>query len=84
MRKLILYSTVGCHLCEQAIALVSPLLISLDIDLVECDIANSDQLMDEYGVRIPVLKFEHAAQDLSWPFTEEDFKAYVAGLLSPE
>lgn len=78
MRRLIIYSTVGCHLCEQATALIFPFLKPLGIELVECDIANNDQLIDEYGVRIPVLKLENAAQDLSWPFTEEDFVAYVA------
>lgn len=77
-KKLIIYSTSGCHLCEQAIAIVYPLLESLELELEECDIANSDQLMAAYGLRIPVLQLENATRDLSWPFNQEDCKAYLA------
>ena len=56
MKTIILYSTLGCHLCEQAMALLEPLLAASDFELDEVDISESDILMDRYGIRIPVLR----------------------------
>ncbi len=77
-RSLTLYGTLGCHLCEDALAIIHPLLHTLDLALVERDIASSDELVARYGVRIPVVQLENSPRDLSWPFDAEDVKAYVA------
>ena len=76
-RTLYLYSTSACHLCETALALITPGLSSLDITLVEVDISESDELMELYGIRIPVLKFADQSQELGWPFSESDFLAFA-------
>lgn len=62
--KYTLYSTVGCHLCEQA----ENLLQSFSVDMVSVDIAEDELLMQRYGVRIPVLKNSQNDDELGWPF----------------
>ena len=48
-----LFGTLGCHLCELAEAELMPLVEhGLMVELV--DIADSQQLFDSYGLRIPV------------------------------
>ena len=77
MAVLILYSTGACHLCEQALALTTPLLGD-DWELREVDIADDDGLMARYGLTIPVLRREDSGAELNWPFGPEQ----VAGLLA--
>ena len=83
-RELILYSTSACHLCETALALIEPSLISLAITLKEVDISESDELMALYGIRIPVLKFANESQELGWPFSEADFLAFAGSKVEDE
>ena len=71
MRTLILYSTLGCHLCEEAKALLMPLLVRSRWQLQEVDIAEDDDLLANYGIRIPVLSIPSVGE-LNWPFTTED------------
>lgn len=65
---LILYMTLGCHLCEQAETLVRDAL-GLSIGLVE--IADDAELLERYGVRIPVLRRCDNGEELNWPFDAE-------------
>ena len=73
-----LYTTLGCHLCEAAEAVVRPLLDEYTLKLIKIDIADNDSLVEQYGVRIPVIRFGDAQVDLGWPFNEADVRAYVA------
>lgn len=68
MKTVYLYSTPGCHLCEIAWDLLAPLINYLPVRLEEVDIAECDELIERYGVRIPVLKFSDYEEELSWPF----------------
>ena len=68
MKVLTLYSTLGCHLCELASEIILPLLDQYSLRLVEVDIADSDELVERYGIRIPVLKSPHHLIELGWPF----------------
>lgn len=74
---LILYSTPACHLCETALLLMEPYLDAMDIDLEEVDISTSEELMEKYGIRIPVIRFKDCGRELDWPFTEDDFLDFV-------
>ena len=76
MRTLILYSTLGCHLCEEAKALLMPLLVRSRWQLQEVDIAEDDDLLANYGIRIPVLSIPSVGE-LDWPFTTEDIISRV-------
>jgi glutaredoxin len=70
--KVYLYSTVGCHLCEQAKVILWPLLLQYQFRLVEVDIAESDELIEQYGTRIPVLHVNDPATELNWPFSAQE------------
>ena len=70
-----LYTTLGCHLCDQARAL----LLTIDPDAVieAVDIAEDDDLIACYGERIPVLA--RAGQELAWPFGLLDVQRFLYG-----
>lgn len=77
MRLLELMTTEGCHLCDLAVAVlvagVDP--NAFQIDLV--DIAFEDELLDQYGTRIPVLRDSESLQELDWPFDGEALSAFL-------
>jgi hypothetical protein len=76
MKTLILYGTLGCHLCEQAAALIAPLLAK-DWLLEEVDISDSEALMARYGIRIPVLARQADGAELGWPFDQQQLLAFL-------
>jgi len=71
-RQFLLLGTVGCHLCDQAEAMLRPLVAvhGLEIELV--DISEHDALLRAYGVFIPVLRHLASGSELRWPFSAED------------
>lgn len=72
MKKLILYSTLGCHLCEQAKALMWPVLAAAEYGLEEVDISESEQLLERYQFSIPVAENPESGRELFWPFGEAE------------
>jgi hypothetical protein len=85
MIKAILYGTLGCHLCDDAEALLAHLLPSVSDALgtdceIEClDIADEDALLERYGTRIPVLRRLSDDVELNWPFDGEQAAALLLG-----
>jgi glutaredoxin len=77
MKQIILYTTSGCHLCEQAKALLEPYLVSRRLWLKEVEIADSDDLIDRYGVRIPVIALANSGAELNWPFDSQELEDFV-------
>jgi hypothetical protein len=81
MRHFLLMSTLGCHLCDQAIEILvttlDPGLHSVD----EVDIAEDDALVERYGVRIPVLVDESSGAELGWPFDRDTLLVFLEGLV---
>lgn len=77
MTVLKLYSTLGCHLCENAKHVLWPLLSELGLRLEEVDIADNDDLQTQYAIRIPVIRLAHAVEDLGWPFSDDSVRAYL-------
>lgn len=77
MKPVYLYSTLGCHLCEMAEEIVSPLLVHHSLYLEKIDIADSDELIERYGVRIPVLKSPHHMVELGWPFDATQVQSFL-------
>ena len=73
-----LYSTLGCHLCEQAKTLLWPQLARYQCRLLEKDIADDDALIERYGTRIPVLVVSDLSDELGWPFSEVDVGNFLA------
>ena len=76
-RVLLLYSTPACHLCETAYALIAPHLAGHNLVLESIDISESDELVDRYGIRIPVLRFEDGQDELGWPFDDAAFLTFI-------
>ncbi|WP_421186187.1 glutaredoxin family protein [Aeromonas hydrophila] len=72
---LTLFHTDGCHLCEQAWALVEQ--AGLAADTRQCDIMEDAQWLATYRVRIPVL-LDEAGRELGWPFTLAELQAWLA------
>lgn len=74
LKTFILYSSEGCHLCEQALALCLPLLTQSQLRVV--DIVEDANLVELYGMHIPVLAClgdENINNEmLFWPFSSED------------
>jgi hypothetical protein len=78
MKILYLYTTLGCHLCEQALELVEPLLGDYSFQLKAVDIADSDELMERYGIRIPVLRRPDIDKELGWPFDQQQLSGFFS------
>ncbi|MBN4053286.1 glutaredoxin family protein [Haliea sp. AH-315-K21] len=80
MPVLNLYTTLGCHLCDEAAAMVSKQRV-LNLNLALVEISESEILLGNYGVRIPVLKFQDGTAELAWPFTDEELSTFLASSL---
>ena len=80
MKHITLYTKLDCHLCEEAYQVLFSLFddISMNINVVDIARTNNQATQKEYGVRIPVLAQPDRPDELDWPFTANDIKAYLA------
>lgn len=62
--KLILYTTWGCHLCEQAEQLLQRVAPNVAYQVI--DIVDDEAAFARYRVAIPVLRA--GDRELGWPF----------------
>ncbi len=74
---LLFYTTQGCHLCEQAEALLVTLINERQVVVEAIDIAESEELVEQYGLRIPVVQAVASKQELGWPFTYAELFSLV-------
>lgn len=70
MIQLILYGTDGCHLCQEAEALLAHGIARHPgrYAVTLTDIAEDAALLERYGERIPVLREAASGAELGWPF----------------
>jgi hypothetical protein len=71
-----LFTTLGCHLCEQAHEQLLSLTgggMDLSIELVE--IADSEELMNRYGIIIPVIRADD--REIDWPFSADELRTFL-------
>jgi len=78
--KVNLYTTCGCHLCEEAFSLLQ--LLQHDgwnLQINEVEIATSDSLIERYGVRIPVIATDAGSHgsELGWPFSQKELTEFL-------
>ena len=78
MTSLILYTTTGCHLCEHAELILQSARQSGQLRWQAVDIAADEDLVDRYGIRIPVVKRTDNARELGWPFDEQALLKFSA------
>lgn len=76
VQSAVLYGTIGCHLCDNAVVIISPALLRFNVQLAQVDIAGNEALENLYGIRIPVLVFN--GKELSWPFSTEEVERLLA------
>ena len=70
--EVILYSTDCCHLCELAQAQLDELQIAYRV----VDIIDDSELVERYGVRIPVV-LNQQQKELGWPFELPQLQAFL-------
>ncbi len=71
--EFLLYGTSGCHLCDEAIALLEAI---GNVTWHEIDIADDDALLLRYGTRIPVLARSDGSE-IGWPFGATELIAFL-------
>ena len=68
MKKLRFFTTSGCHLCEQADLILNALHDRCSFEVENVDIATNEDLVQKYGLSIPVLLHIEKNEFLYWPF----------------
>jgi len=69
------YTTIGCHLCDDAKQLLEQ--IKSPIKINEIEIADDDALIEQYGTLIPVVTIQDTEKALNWPFTLMDIQDLI-------
>ena len=82
MTSLELFGTAGCHLCEEAEALLQRAIAreSREFKLETLDVADNSAWLDRYGVRIPVLRNPDTGAELEWPFGPDELHKFLNSL----
>ena len=76
--KIRLYTTLGCHLCEEALLMLLQLQergILLRVE--EIEIADSDLMINRFGIRVPVIVREDDTE-LDWPFSIYEVEKFLS------
>lgn len=69
--------TVGCHLCEVAEQLIASSVDMQKYAIYQVDIADDDDLVERYGVKIPVLLDLESKDELEWPFDQSQLLEFL-------
>ena len=72
-----LLGTLGCHLCEVAEGVLMPLVYEDGLLVELVDIADSEETVEAYGLRIPVLRRVDTGAELDWPFDTEQVAHFL-------
>ena len=76
--RVTLYSRPGCHLCEQARAVVEQVCAELGEEYVEVSIDDDPALRDRFGEEIPVTFVDGRQHDF-WRVDADRLRAALAG-----
>lgn len=77
VQNLLLYTTLGCHLCEAAEGVALSVINPNIYHLVKVEISENNELIERYGIRIPVLAFEGQHAELEWPFDASQLLNFI-------
>lgn len=76
--ELLLYTTDYCQLCEEAETLIYRELSGYQYRLKKVEVSESEQLMADYGMRIPVLGVQvNEPAELDWPFDGDRLRKFL-------
>ena len=73
---LTLYVTSACHLCELAEQVLQELGVAPEM----VEIVDDAQLLERYGMRIPVLRAALWEAELDWPFAAQQVQQWLSAL----
>ena len=82
MTRVTVFSRPGCHLCEDAIAVVERVRAALDFELEIIDIESDDTLLARYLERIPVVAVD-GQERFEFFVAETDLARCIANLSRP-
>ena len=77
-----LFGTLGCHLCEQAEAVLLPF-VGGEASVELLDIVESEEWLQRYSLLIPVLRRLDSGAELNWPFDQGQVATFL-GVRSAE
>ena len=75
--RVVLYSKPGCHLCDEARAMVEAVCAELEEAYDEIDITTSEDLMRSFGEEIPVTFVDGRQHDF-WRVDADRLRAALA------
>lgn len=78
MISLMLYSTAGCHLCELAEQQLREAQIQVSLQWQWTEIVDSEDLMERYAVRIPVVAESVSGAEIGWPFDQIELQNWLS------
>jgi glutaredoxin len=76
--RVVLYSKPGCHLCEDARAVIEQVCAATGTGFAEVDITSDPELMRVYGEQIPVTFVDGAQHDF-WRVDAARLRAALTG-----
>ena len=76
-----LFGTSGCHLCEQAEALIQQAVSPERWQAF--DVTDDTRWMHSYGSRIPVFRHERSGAELAWPFGRGELDKFLEANVCP-
>ena len=79
MKGIKLFSSPGCHLCELGEEVLLRVQTTYKFEIEIVDISSSEELVEKYGIMIPVLLNTENGKHLYWPFNAEE----IIFLLNP-
>jgi glutaredoxin len=74
MTLVTIYGRSGCHLCEEALAVLQSMQEELDFEIQEILIDGSEELEKLYGEKIPVTQIDGTHHDF-WRVDQERFRS---------
>jgi glutaredoxin len=77
MARVTLYSKPGCHLCDDARAVIAAVCEDLGVDWVEVDITTDEELYRRWWEQIPVTFVDGRQHDF-WRVDEARLRAALA------
>lgn len=77
--SLFLLGTQGCHLCDDAEVVVTETLEKYvaPVKVTKIDIAEQQQLQEQYALRIPVLFHPESQLEIGWPFNQDSLTKFL-------
>jgi glutaredoxin len=77
MTTITLYTRRGCHLCDQARAILDRVARATGAPLATVDIDADPATRARYDIRVPVAVIN--GEEIDWPFTESRLRRAVSG-----